>query len=160
YSLCAWSFCEWGLAIGSLWRTTKDITADRPSFLFNLAANNNFAAFAGPNGWNDPDMLEVGNFVFPEDETDAVLADYRSHFTLWSIVAAPLITGNDLRVMSPAVTSILTNPEVIALDQDPLGYQGVPVWISGDIPTGQSIWAKPLNESGARGVVLYNGTDA
>jgi len=61
--------------------------------------------------------------------------------------------------MTPAVTAILTNAEVIALDQDPLGYQGVPVWINGDIPTGQSIWAKPLNESGARGVVLYNGTD-
>ncbi len=89
-----------------------------------MATNNNFAAFAGPNGWNDPDMLEVGNFVFPTDETDAVIADYRAHFTLWSIMAAPLITGNDLRVMTPAVTAVLTNTEVIALDQDLLGYQG------------------------------------
>jgi len=159
YSLCAWNFCEWGLSIGSLWRTTKDITPTRASFLSNMATNNNFAAFAGPNGWNDPDMLEVGNFVFPEDETDAVIADYRTHFTLWAIMAAPLITGNDLRIMTPAVTTILTNTEVIALDQDPLGYQGVPVWSDGDI-TSQSVWAKPLNESGARGVVLYNGTDA
>jgi alpha-galactosidase len=159
YSLCAWNFCEWGLPIGSLWRTTKDITPDRPSFLGNLATNNGLAAFAGPSGWNDPDMLEVGNFALPEEETDTILADYRAHFTLWSIAAAPLITGNDLRHMSEAVRQILTNKEVIALDQDALGYQGVPVWIEGDL-TMKSIWAKPLNESGARGVVLFNGTDA
>jgi alpha-galactosidase len=160
YSLCAWNFCEWGLPIGSLWRTTKDITPDRASFLSNLATNDGYAAFAGPNGWNDPDMLEVGNFVpTPEEETPTVLADYRAHFTLWSIAAAPLITGNDLRHMTPAVTQILTNKEVIALDQDALGYQGIPVWTAGDL-TVQSIWAKPLNQSGARGVVLFNGTDA
>jgi alpha-galactosidase len=157
YSLCAWSFYEWGLAIGSLWRTTRDITPDRASVLANLQSNVAFAAYAGPNGWNDPDMLEVGNFVlFADEETPEIITDYRSHFSLWAISAAPLITGNDLRNMSAAVTEILTNKEVIALDQDPLGYQGVPVRTDGV----HSVWTKPLNESGARGVVLFNGSDS
>jgi alpha-galactosidase len=157
YSLCAWSFYEWGVGIGSLWRTTGDIAANRSSILSILRSNNSFAAYAGPNGWNDPDMLEVGNFPQAIDgETETILADYRAHFTLWAIVAAPLITGNDLRSMSDAVKEILTNKEVIALDQDALGYQGVPVRPGGDL----SVWAKPLNESGARGVVLFNNSDS
>jgi alpha-galactosidase len=156
YSLCAWSFYEWGLNTGSMWRTTGDIVANRMSILSILRSNNLFAAYAGPNGWNDPDMLEVGNFPAAIDgETATILADYRAHFTLWSIAAAPLITGNDLRSMSDAVKEILTNKEVIALDQDALGYQGVPVRSGGDL----SVWAKPLNESGARGVVLFNNSD-
>jgi alpha-galactosidase len=156
YSLCAWSFYEWGLGVGSLWRTTGDIQASWTSVMTILKSNIGFAAYAGPNGWNDPDMLEVGNFVFPDDETATNITDYRAHFTLWAISAAPLITGNDLRHMSGAVKEILTNKEVIALDQDALGYQGVPVRSGGDL----SVWAKPLNESGARGVVLFNASDS
>jgi alpha-galactosidase len=156
FSLCAWSFYEWGLSVGSLWRTTGDITPNRASVLANLMTNNTLAAYAGPNGWNDPDMLEVGNFVPSNEETEATLADYRAHFSLWAIAAAPLITGNDLRHMSDGVKNILTNKEVIDLDQDLLGYQGVPVRPGRDL----SVWAKPLNESGARGVVLFNDSDS
>src|SRR5690606_26458386 len=103
------------------------------------------AAYAGPNSWNDPDMLEVGNGGMTP-------AEYRSHFALWAIMSAPLIAGNDLRDMSEETISILTNTEVIAINQDALGYQAGPVLIDGEA----RVWAKPLNESGARAVVLSN----
>src|SRR6185369_1601618 len=156
YSLCAWSCYEWGIGMGQLWRTTSDITPTWASIMANLQSNRAVAGYAGPNGWNDPDMLEVGNFAPAEAETELMLTEYRSHFALWAIMAAPLILGNDLRGarMSDAVRDIVTNPEVIALDQDAFGYHGVQVRADGDL----SVWAKPLNESGARGVVLLNGT--
>jgi alpha-galactosidase len=154
FSLCAWNFYEWGLNVGNLWRTTSDITPNWASVVTNLGTNQAFAAYAGPNGWNDPDMLEIGNFGPADEETDAILTQYQAHFSMWSIMAAPLILGNDLRgsQMSDGVKTILTNPEVIALDQDAFGYQGVRVQTSGN----SSVWAKPLNENGARGVVLLN----
>jgi alpha-galactosidase len=146
YSLCAWNFYEWGVGVGHLWRTTTDIRDNWLSILDNLEANHKFAPYAGPNGWNDPDMLEVGN----ESLTDT---EYRSHFALWAISAAPLIAGNDLTNMTPETLDILTNPEIIAINQDALGLQGVPVNVDGP----RQIWAKPLNESGARAVVFFNG---
>jgi len=101
-------------------------------------------SYAGPGHWNDPDMLEVGNGGMSPTE-------YRSHFSLWAILAAPLIAGNDLRTMSPDIHEILTNKEVIAVDQDALGRQGRRVWKDADL----EIWAKPLHD-GSRAVVLFN----
>ena len=155
FSLCAWSFYEWGLETGQLWRTTSDITdawtapAGTGSVTANARINRGLAAYAGPNSFNDPDMLEVGNGNLSDTE-------YRAHFSLWAIMAAPLIAGNDLTTMSKATREILTNEEVIAVDQDALGLQGVPVRIDGTT----EVWAKPLNESGARAVLLLNGGDS
>jgi len=157
YSICAWDFNEWGLGMGQLWRTTSDII---PTFagdasdpmgleaehtILGIAKQNNaFAAYAGPNGWNDADMLEVGRFG---DD-----AESRAHMSLWAIMASPLIAGNDLSIMSEATREILTNTEVIAVDQDALGIQGVLVKTVGDL----AVWAKPLNESGVRAVAIVN----
>jgi alpha-galactosidase len=101
-------------------------------------------SYAGPGHWNDPDMLEVGNGGMTDSE-------YRSHFSLWAILAAPLIAGNDLRDMRPEIHDILTNKEAIAVDQDPLGRQGHRVAKDGDL----EVWAKQLKD-GSRAVVLLN----
>ena len=102
------------------------------------------AAWAGPGHWNDPDMLEFGNGGMTDDE-------YRMHMSLWSILAAPLLAGNDLRDMSSTILEILTNKEVIAVDQDKDGKQGRRVAKSGD----QEVWAKPLS-GGAQAIGLFN----
>jgi alpha-galactosidase len=150
FSICSWSFAEWQLGIGQLWRTTSDISDTWGSILSNVAINRSLAAYAGPNGWNDPDMLEVGN----GSTTDA---EDRAHFSMWSIMAAPLIAGNDMTTMPQSTLDILANKEVIDVDQDALGIQGVPIQNSAT----QQIWVKPLNASGARAVVLLNaGTTA
>jgi alpha-galactosidase len=101
-------------------------------------------SYAGPGHWNDPDMLEVGNGGMTDVE-------YRSHFSLWAILAAPLIAGNDLRDMRAEIHDILTNKEVIAVDQDPLGREGERAWKSGDL----EVWSKQLGD-GSRAVVLLN----
>jgi alpha-galactosidase len=153
------SMCEWGTAkpwlwakdVGNLWRTTGDITdcwsCDKDylhGFLQNLDLQIGLESFAGPGHWNDPDMLEVGNGGMTPTE-------YRSHFTLWSLLAAPLIAGNDLRTMTPEIQDILTNREVIAVNQDPLGRQGNRVWKDGDL----EVWSKQMAD-GSRAVVLFN----
>jgi alpha-galactosidase len=101
-------------------------------------------SYAGPGHWNDPDMLEVGNGGMSDIE-------YRTHFSLWAILAAPLIAGNDLRNMRPEIHDILTNKDVIAVDQDPLGRQGERVAKNGDL----EVWAKQLKD-GSRAVILLN----
>jgi alpha-galactosidase len=101
-------------------------------------------SFAGPGHWNDPDMLEVGN-------GGMTITEYRSHFSLWAMLAAPLIAGNDLRSMSPEIKEILANKEVIAVDQDPLGIEGHRVRKDGDL----EVWARPLQD-GSRAVILLN----
>ncbi len=101
-------------------------------------------SFAGPGHWNDPDMLEVGNGGMTETE-------YRSHFSLWAFLAAPLIAGNDLRDMKPEIQQILTNKEVIAVNQDTLGREGRRVHKDGDL----EVWAKQLKDGG-RAVILFN----
>ncbi len=107
-------------------------------------AENEIYSYAGPGHWNDPDMLEVGNGGMTTTE-------YRSHFSFWAMLAAPLIAGNDLRDMKPEIHDILTNKEVIAVDQDPLGRQGRRVWQNGDL----EVWSKALT-GGRRAVVLFN----
>ena len=101
-------------------------------------------SYAGPGHWNDPDMLEVGNGGMTDTE-------YRSHFSLWAMLAAPLIAGNDLRNMRPEIHDILTNKEVIAVDQDALGREGERVAKHGDL----EVWAKQLKD-GSRAVILLN----
>jgi len=101
-------------------------------------------SFAGPGHWNDPDMLEVGN-------GGMTVAEYRAHFSLWAILAAPLIAGNDLRDMKPEIREILTHKEVIAVDQDPAGSQCRRVRKNGNL----EVWSKVLQD-GSRAVVLLN----
>ena len=126
YSLCQYgnnNVGEWGAKVGgNLWRTTGDI-GDRWQSMMSLGFNLQVGRekFAGPGHWNDPDMLEIGNGGMTDTE-------YQTHMTLWSLLAAPLLAGNDLRDMKPAILEILTNREVIAVDQDTLGTQAVRVY--------------------------------
>jgi alpha-galactosidase len=148
FSICEWGSHTpwvWGPTTGNLWRTTTDIEDTWASMLANLDISGQHAAAAGPGAWNDPDMLEVGNGGMTDDE-------YRAHFSLWAVMAAPLIAGNDVRAMSPATRAILMNAEVIAVDQDSLGTQGT--LVSEPAPDLQ-VWMKPLRD-GSRAVVLLN----
>jgi alpha-galactosidase len=143
YSLCEWGSNKpwlWGKAIGHLWRTTGDVTdcydcqaAYSVGWKQILDAQVGLEQYAGPGGWNDPDMLEVGN-------PGLSVAESRAQFSLWAVLAAPLMAGNDVRKMSPAIREILINREVIALDQDPLGKQGYRFMSH----PGKDIWVKEL----------------
>jgi len=156
-SICEWGKANpwlWGKAVGgNLWRTTGDIsdqweTNEKGSLgmLNILDLQNGIESYAGPGHWNDPDMLEVGNGGMTTEE-------YRAHFSLWSILAAPLIAGNDLRDMKPGIHDILTNKEVISVNQDPLGSEGRRVVKDGDL----EVWARQMQD-GSRAVVLLNRT--
>lgn len=150
YSICNWGQenpWEWGPSTGNLWRTTGDISDSYGSMVGIFHRNATLAAHAGPGGWNDPDMLEVGNGGMSPLE-------YRTHFSLWAEMAAPLLAGTDLRRASAETMAILLNPEVIAVDQDPLGMQGVPIASAG----GHWVLAKPL-ATGNLAVVLFNEND-
>jgi alpha-galactosidase len=162
-SICEWGSHQpwlWGAEVGgNLWRTTGDIQ-DRWSgrkewkpgdccswgMVDIVDAEDAIYSYAGPGHWNDPDMLEVGNGGMTTTE-------YRSHFALWAMLAAPLIAGNDLRDMTPEIHDILTNKDVIAVGQDPLGRQGHRVRKDkdGDL----EVWARPL-QGGGRAVILFN----
>ena len=149
FSVCAWGFQDWMPGIGDLWRTTGDIT-DKWSRIVELVdTNEQYASYSSPSHWNDPDMLEVGN----DGMTDV---EYRSQFNLWSIMAAPLIAGNDLRHMSKTTLETLTNKEVIDVDQDPLGQQGTQVESNGH---GLLVYMKNLSDANVKAVVLFNRTD-
>jgi alpha-galactosidase len=150
YSLCEWGQNQpwlWAEDVGNSWRTTGDISDNYGSMLGIVRRNMTLAQYAGPGHWNDPDMLEVGNGGMTDTE-------YRSHFSLWAIMAAPLLIGSDLRTATRANMEILLNKEVIALDQDPLGEQGVPVESAG----GRHVFVKELAD-GDRGIALFNETD-
>ncbi|MEV5171208.1 NPCBM/NEW2 domain-containing protein [Streptomyces flaveolus] len=147
YSICEWGQnkpWEWASDVGHLWRTTGDISDSWSSMLSILKQNLPLAPYAGPGHWNDPDMLEVGNGGMTDTE-------YRSHFSLWSVMAAPLLIGTDLRKASQATYDILGNKEVIAVDQDPLGKQGTVVSSGG----GRWVVAKEMKD-GSRAVALFN----
>jgi alpha-galactosidase len=154
FSMCSWGFPGSWVAtekIAHLWRTTSDIKDTWDRIMAILDANSVSAVFAGPGHWNDPDMLEVGNGGMTDTE-------YRSHFSMWALMAAPLIAGNDLRSMSQSTIDILTAPEVIAVDQDPLGDQGVLV---GNIEGTKNpeVWSKILSGKNVRAVALLNRSD-
>ena len=119
YSICNWGQenpWTWGPATGNSWRTTGDIKDNWNSMVANFYANSQRASAAAPGGWNDPDMLEVGNGGMTNTE-------YTTHFSLWAMVKAPLIIGCDLGSASQATLNILGNSDVIALNQDRLGVQ-------------------------------------
>jgi alpha-galactosidase len=148
--LCPPDRCSLDLpSIANLWRIGFDINPGWDSWVSLIDANAGLSSYAGPGHFNDPDMLEVGN---GRSETED-----RAHFSMWAIMAAPLIAGNDLRSMSSATRAILTNAEVIAVDQDALGVQGRVVATPG---TGLQVWSKPLTGTNARAVALFNRTAA
>jgi alpha-galactosidase len=159
FSICEWGSTRpwtWAAGVGHLWRATPDIQdcwdcgrewgGIGVTHVLDLVAD--LHPYAGPGRWNDPDMLEVGN-------GGLTLAESRSHFSLWALLAAPLMAGNDLSAMTPDVAGILLNRDVIAVNQDPLGVQGRRVVDLGHA----EVWAKPLAD-GSRAVILLNrGTD-
>jgi alpha-galactosidase len=148
YSLCEYGMGDvwkWGPQVGAnLWRTTGDIQDNWKSMSKIGFDQSRLASYAAPGHWNDPDMLEIGNGGMSATE-------YRTHFSLWCMLAAPLMAGNDLRTMSAETHDILANPEVIAIDQDVLGRQGECL-VSRD---GIEIWAKPLHD-GSRAIAVFN----
>lgn len=164
FSICEWGRSkpwEWAQEVGHLWRTTGDIidcydcTAEWSmgwKVILDLQMSLNpdikgLEEFAGPDHWNDPDMMEVG-------KPGLTLAESRAHFGLWAILAAPLIAGNDVRNMTPEIVDILTNREVIAINQDPLGAQGSRIYQDLD----REIWLRKL-ENGDLAVGILNASD-
>ncbi|GLZ33631.1 alpha-galactosidase [Lentzea sp. NBRC 105346] len=150
FSICEWGQnkpWEWGKGVGQLWRTTGDINDTYTKMIDILKQNAPLASYAGPGHWNDPDMLEVGNGGMSNVE-------YRSHFNLWAVMAAPLLIGSDLRKVSKADFDILLNKDVIAVNQDKLGAQGTVLSNAG----GHWIFVKPL-ANGDKAVTLFNETE-
>ncbi len=135
--------------VANMWRIEMDIWDGWSEILRCIDANKELYIGAGPGHWNDPDMLEVGNPGLSNAES-------RAHFSMWAIMAAPLIAGNDLTTMSETTIETLTNTEVIAVNQDPLGYQGRVVATPGG---NLEVWAKVLSEPNARAVALFNRGD-
>lgn len=163
FSICEWGQNEpwtWGKEFGHLWRTTGDIIdcydceqqwsmgwkkiLDLQMDL--IEGHTGLETFAGPDAWNDPDMMEVGNEGLSFEES-------RAHFSFWCLLAAPLIAGNDPREMSPEITALMTDPEAIAINQDPLGKQGYRYYRDPN----REIWVRPLDD-GDWAVILHNPT--
>jgi alpha-galactosidase len=146
FSLCEWGDNQpwtWGKDVGHLWRTTGDIsncwdceddhgTWSSWGVLRTVNMRKDIRQYAGPGHWNDPDMMEVGNGM--------TLQEDRSHFSLWCMLAAPLIMGNDLRTMKPETREILTNKDAIAINQDALGVQALRYTTVDSV----EVWVKPL----------------
>jgi alpha-galactosidase len=159
FSICEWGTTrpwQWAPGIGHLWRATGDIQdcwdcgrswgGMGVTHIIDLVAD--LYPYAGPGRWNDADMLEVGNGGLTPSES-------RAHFSFWALLASPLMAGNDLRAMTPADRAILTNPEVIAVNQDPLGIQGRKARDDGP----REVWVKPLAD-GSKAVIVFNrGTE-
>jgi alpha-galactosidase len=160
-SLCEWGDNKpwtWAAPVANLWRTTGDSkdcwdcgrdTMNKPGgyprgWVLILDAQQPLASFAGPGHWNDPDLLQVGQRGLTVEES-------RAQFSLWAILAAPLIATNDPRSMAPEIRDILLNQEVIAVDQDSAGIQGTRVRVEGQ----SEVWMRPLSD-GSRAVVLFN----
>jgi len=143
---CTPTNCSLNLPMtANMWRIGFDISAQWSEVIRLIDANKEQYGGAGPGHWNDPDMLEVGNGLND--------VEGRAHFSMWAIMAAPLITGNDLSKMSAATKATLTNAEVIAVDQDPLGKQGRVVATPG---TNLEVWSKEMSGTNKRAVALFN----
>ena len=152
FSLCSWGEGEpwkWGASVGNLWRTTGDICspgkADWDNAMKIVAANEKLYEAAGAGHWNDPDMMIAGMDGLGE-------AQNRSFFSLWCMMAAPLMAGNDLRKMTPSTVEILTNLEAIGINQDPLGFQGRIVRREGQV----EIWAGKRLFDGSQAALVFN----
>lgn len=157
FSMCEWGQnkpWEWAADVAHLWRTTGDI-ADcwdckrewSMGFKTILDMQVGLEKYAGPGHWNDPDMMEVGN-------EGLTFAESRAHFSLWCVLAAPLMAGNDVRKMSDQIRDLITDPEVIAIDQDPLGKQGYR--FSQD--DNREVWVRELS-AGDWAVCVLNSSD-
>ncbi|RCG15645.1 glycoside hydrolase family 27 protein [Streptomyces diacarni] len=149
YNICEWGEnkpWEWAPKLAETWRTTGDISDNWDSMLGIMKENLKLSRYASPGNFNDPDMLEVGNGGMTDTE-------YRTHFSMWSIMAAPLLIGSDLRKDDGAALDILSNKEVIAVDQDALGKQGEVV----SQEDGRWVVSKELAD-GSRAVALFNET--
>ncbi len=160
FSLCEWGGNKpwlWAKEVGHLWRTTGDIhncydcTYNHGSWtawgaMQILDMQEGLRQYAGPGHWNDPDMMQVGNGMTYNQE--------RSHFSMWAMIAAPLMSGNDLRDMNPQTLSVLTNKEVIAVNQDKLGIQGFRHEVKDSVET----WIKPLSD-GSWAVAFLNRSE-
>lgn len=147
FSLCEWGQDDpatWAGGIGNSWRTTGDIQDNWRSMTSIADQNEKWASFARPGSWNDPDMLEVGNGGMTTEE-------YRSHFSIWALAKAPLLIGCDIRSMNKVTFELLSNKEVIAVNQDKLGVQGKKVKKEGDL----EVWAGPLSKK-RLAVILWN----
>ncbi|XP_071723861.1 alpha-galactosidase 2-like [Rutidosis leptorrhynchoides] len=150
FSLCEWGHedpATWAPSIGNSWRTTGDIEDNWHSMTSIADENDKWASYAGPGGWNDPDMLEIGNGGMTTEE-------YRSHFSIWALVKAPLLIGCDLRSMNDVTFELLSNKEVIAVNQDKLGVQGKKVKKDGD----DEVWAGPLSYNRVALLLLNRGS--
>jgi alpha-galactosidase len=159
FSICEWGGTRpwlWAQGIGHLWRATGDIQdcwdcgkswgGMGVTHIIDIMAD--LHPYSGPGHWNDADMLEVGNGGLS-------LAENRAHFSFWALFASPLMAGNDLQAMTPEVRDVLTNREVIAVNQDPLGIQGRKVRDDG----AREVWVKPLAD-GSKAVIVFNrGTE-
>ena len=152
YSLCQYGWdavWEWAPALGgNLWRTTGDIQPNWNSMYTILSQQQGLESYAGPGHWNDPDMLEVGNGKLS-------LAENRTHFSMWAMLSAPLLAGNDLPHMKPEISAILTNHDVIAIDQDKMGKQASRVYSEGEV----DVWEKHLSGGAVAIAVLNAGSD-
>jgi alpha-galactosidase len=152
YSLCEYGWdavWEWAPSVGgNLWRTTGDVNATWESIYSIINSQAGLASYASIGHWNDPDMLEVGNGKL-------TLAENRSHFSMWAMLAAPLLAGNDLPNMKPEIKAILTNKDVIALDQDGLGKQGTRVYSEGEV----DVWLRHLSGGAVAVAVLNAGAE-
>ena len=151
-SLCQYGWdspWEWAPELGgNSWRTTGDIEATWESIYDILGQQKGLYSYAGPGHWNDPDMLEVGNGKLS-------LAENRTHFSMWAMLASPLLAGNDLPHMKPELKAILTNKDVIAINQDPLGHQARYVYSGGQV----EVWTRDLKD-GAKAIAIINiGSD-
>jgi alpha-galactosidase len=161
YSLCQYGLEQvwrWGASVGgNSWRTTGDINASYTRMAYIGFGQNGLQSFAGPGHWNDPDMLEIGNTMLVPGRNGTRrmeglnVDEDRTQMSLWSILAAPLLAGNDLTTMDPEVLKILTNREVIAVDQDLRGIEGHRIWQQGPL----EVWMKPLAD-GSFAVGLFN----
>jgi alpha-galactosidase len=151
FSLCQYGWdavWEWAPTVGgNLWRTTDDIRPEWDRIYAIVSQQAGLEKYAGPGHWNDPDMLEVGNGKL-------TLAENRSHFSLWAMLAAPLLAGNDLPNMKTDIKSILTNRDVIAIDQDRLGRQGTRAYSEGEV----DVWVRHL-AGGALAIAVVNAGD-
>jgi alpha-galactosidase len=140
---------EWAPALGgNLWRTTGDIDPHWDRIYAILSQQAGLAQYAGPGHWNDPDMLEVGNGRLSLNEN-------WSHFAMWSMLASPLLAGNDLPNMKPEIKAILTNKDVIAIDQDRLGHQATRAYSDGEV----EVWTRHLS-GGALAIAVLDAGDS
>jgi alpha-galactosidase len=152
FSLCQYGWdavWEWAPELGgNLWRTTDDINPTWNRIYTILSQQDGLERYAGPSHWNDPDMLEVGNGKL-------TLAENRSHFSMWAMLSAPLLAGNDLPHMKPEIRDILTNRDVIAIDQDALGHQARRIYSEGEV----DVWVKHLSGGATALAILNAGSD-